>query len=109
LVSAFFLSCLGFPRGIIEGEGFRMVRNGQSLWELMPDEKGGIKITFTPGGKQVCEMGFFDKAVACNCKVGETVSHLVVSEDVYGNSVSVDNGKAPDEPGHKVREEGRAV
>jgi hypothetical protein len=88
------LAFQGSPRGIIEGEGFRLVRNGQTLWEMKPAEDGGVTITFSPNGKVVCGIGFDDKTVGFNCKIGGTEANLVIAGDVYGNSVSVDNGKA---------------
>jgi hypothetical protein len=94
LVGAFLLSCLGAPPGIIEGEGFRMVRNGQTLWELMPDEKGGIKISFSPGGKQVCGMWFNEKVVASTSTIGLTAYNLVIADDVFSSAVTLEDGKA---------------
>src|SRR5262245_28727075 len=94
LVSTFLLSCLGAPRGIIEGDGFRLVRNGQTLWELMPTEDGGVKITFSPGGKEVCRIGFFDKVVASTCTIGRTAYDLVIADDAYSSGVTFEDGKA---------------
>ena len=81
------------PRAVVEGDAFRLVRDGKTLWEMVPTEDGSVWMTFSPGGKQVCKLAFTTKVVSCRCDVGGTVSNLVIAEGAYGNSVSVDDGK----------------
>jgi hypothetical protein len=88
-----FLACVRYPRGIIEGEGFRLVRNGQTLWEMMSTDNGGVSIKFLPSGKQVCRIGVFDNAVSCKCEVGGAVSEFVITDGAYSDGASVDGGK----------------
>jgi hypothetical protein len=82
------------PRGVIEGDCFRLVRDGKTLWEMMPTEDGSVRMRFSPSGTEVCKIAFDQKVVAWQCNVGGTVSDVVIAEGTYGNSVLVDGGNA---------------
>jgi hypothetical protein len=80
------------PRGVLEAEGFRVVRDRQTIWEVVPID-GGTQMTFFRDGQEACCILTQWDVITWHMQSGTTTSDVIVDRTMFAESLACENGK----------------